>query len=335
MEADKARRRQAIVDWFVERADEELLTGRANGGNRDARRSQLKPRFVPRRALTLHDATVIYDPSALLPKWDRKMRATGHAIRVLHVDDEPDFATMAANFIEREDDRLTVDAVTSATEGLERLGTGEMDCIVSDYDMPGRNGIEFLEAVRAEHPDLPFVLYTGKGSEEVASEAISAGVTDYLQKANGTEQYALLANRVITSVERYRAQQEVDWQRAIIQNMGEGVYVFDDTYNLQYVNFRVQGIDGISEDGWQGRPVSYLTEIGVLSADETARIRDSIDRILDGETDECRLSVKPRLPEPVEVLNLRLVPVDTGIEGKFVLATSRDVTERDNGARGS
>jgi CheY-like chemotaxis protein len=263
------------------------------------------------------------------------MRTTGEGISVLHVDDEPEFASMVAEFVEREDDRLSVDPVPSATEGLERLGTGSVNCIVSDYEMPGRDGIEFLEAVRAEHPDLPFILYTGKGSEEVASEAISAGVTDYLQKTGGTEQYALLANRIVASVERYRARQAVDWQRAIIQNMGEGVYVFDRDHVLRYVNFRVPDVDSISEDDWEGRHVSYLAEIDVLSADETAGIERGVDRILGGETDECRLSVEPRLPGGVEKLDLRFVPVDTGVEGEFVLVTSRDVTERDGGAGGS
>lgn len=66
--------------------------------------------------------------------------------------------------------------------------------------MPGQNGIEFLETDREEYPNLPFILYTGKGSEEVASDAISAGATDYLQKGSGTDQYQLLANRTPNAV---------------------------------------------------------------------------------------------------------------------------------------
>ncbi|MFB6281060.1 MAG: response regulator, partial [Haloferacaceae archaeon] len=104
---------------------------------------------------------------------------TDGTIRILHVDDEPDFADLAASFLERENDRFVVETATSASDGLDRLADDRFDCIVSDYDMPGRNGIEFLETVREDHPELPFVLYTGKGSEEVASDAISAGVTDY------------------------------------------------------------------------------------------------------------------------------------------------------------
>jgi len=99
-------------------------------------------------------------------------------IRVLHVDDEPGFTDTAASLIGREDDRLTVETTTSAAEGMARIADGEIDCVVSGYDMPRTDGLEFLDAVREERPDLPFVLFTGKGSEAVASDAISGGATD-------------------------------------------------------------------------------------------------------------------------------------------------------------
>ncbi|ELZ41966.1 multi-sensor signal transduction histidine kinase [Halorubrum californiense DSM 19288] len=129
------------------------------------------------------------------------------AIRVLHVDDEPELADLAATYLEREDDRLEIETATDAAEGIGRVADSDFDCVVSDYDMPGRNGIEFLEAVRDSHPDLPFILYTGKGSEEVAGDAIASGVTDYLQKESGTGQYAVLANRVTNAVEQFRTGQ--------------------------------------------------------------------------------------------------------------------------------
>jgi PAS domain S-box-containing protein len=125
-------------------------------------------------------------------------------IRVPHVDDEPGFADTAASLIEREDDRLTVETATSAAEGMKRIADGEVDCVVSDYDMPRTDGLEFLDAVREERPDLPFVLFTGKGSEAVASDAISGGATDYLQKESGTDQYEVLANRIRNVVEQHR-----------------------------------------------------------------------------------------------------------------------------------
>ncbi|MFD1594512.1 PAS domain S-box protein, partial [Haloplanus litoreus] len=132
------------------------------------------------------------------------MSASSERIRVLHVDDDPDFGEMVAIYLEREDDRLDVGTTTSPDEALERLGDG-VDCIVSDHEVAGREGIEFLTTVRESYPDLPFILFTGKGSEEVASEAISAGVTDYLQKRAGTKQYELLANRIVNAVAAYRS----------------------------------------------------------------------------------------------------------------------------------
>ena len=138
------------------------------------------------------------------------MGGTDDRTRVLHVDDDPSVSDIVATFLKREDDRIMVQTATDAAEGLEILSTDNIDCIVSDYDMPGQNGIEFLDAVREDYPDLPFILYTGKGSEKVASEAISAGVTDYLQKGGGTSQYQVLCNRIENAVDQFHTQRELD-----------------------------------------------------------------------------------------------------------------------------
>jgi PAS domain S-box-containing protein len=138
-------------------------------------------------------------------------------VRILHVDDDPSITDLTGTFLEREDERFTVETATSADEGLESINDRPPDCVVSDYNMPGIGGIEFLQAVREEHPDLPFILYTGKGSEEVASEAISAGVTDYLQKKSGTEQYELLANRIENAVQSRRKAEQAEWQEQLMR----------------------------------------------------------------------------------------------------------------------
>ena len=131
------------------------------------------------------------------------------AVRVLVVDDEPAFARLTRDYLERElaDDEVLVEH--RALDALDRLEEADVDCVVSDYEMPGRTGIEFLEELRERRPDLPFVLFTGEGSKAVASDAISAGVTDYLQKG-GTERFELLANRVETAVEKHRTGTELD-----------------------------------------------------------------------------------------------------------------------------
>ncbi|WP_254838651.1 hybrid sensor histidine kinase/response regulator [Natronomonas marina] len=132
------------------------------------------------------------------------------SIDVLHVDDDPGLTEVAARFLEREDSRLDVETTTGAREALDRLADREFDCVVSDYDMPRMDGLELFESVRETHPDLPFILFTGKGSEAVAGEAVSVGVTDYLQKGAGTEQYGLLANRITNAVSQFRAERRLE-----------------------------------------------------------------------------------------------------------------------------
>ncbi|WP_049936737.1 PAS domain S-box protein [Haloplanus natans] len=131
-------------------------------------------------------------------------------IRVLLVDDVADFAAIAAELLEREDDRLDVTTETDPSASLDRLAESAFDCLVSDYQMPGMDGLELLGAVRERWPTLPFVLFTGKGSEEIASEAISAGATDYVRKGTATDQYALLANRIVQAVSKRRNRARAD-----------------------------------------------------------------------------------------------------------------------------
>lgn len=133
-------------------------------------------------------------------------------IRVLHAEDESDFADLTATYLRNENDRFAVTSVRDPAAAQTVLTEEPVDCIVSDHGMPGQNGIEFLRAIREEYPDLPFILFTGRGSEEVASEAISAGVTDYLQKETGTNQFKLLAKRITTAVESYRRQHTLERQ---------------------------------------------------------------------------------------------------------------------------
>lgn len=170
------------------------------------------------------------------------------SIRVLHVDDESGFGDLTATCLERQDDRFTVQTATSAAEGLASIREHPPDCIVSDYDMPDQTGIEFLESVREEWPDVPFILFTGKGSEEVASDAISAGVTDYLQKERGTDQYAVLANRILNTVERVRTKRQQERQLEAIENAQEGISILDEDGSYLYVNKAFADIHGYDPD---------------------------------------------------------------------------------------
>ncbi len=87
------------------------------------------------------------------------MTVKRESINVLHVDDDPGFTEVAATFLEREDERFEVETVPGADEGLEWLADDEYQCVISDYDTPGQNGIEFLEAVGESDSDRRFIFY--------------------------------------------------------------------------------------------------------------------------------------------------------------------------------
>jgi PAS domain S-box-containing protein len=215
------------------------------------------------------------------------------AVRVLHVEDDPEFASMTAAFLSRTDDCFDVVSATSAEEGLTRLSEEPIDCVVSDFDMPGKDGIEFLESVRAVDDDLPFILFTGKGSEEVASEAISAGVTDYLQKQHGTDQYTILANRITNAVEQYRSQRALEANRErlslFIDKSPLGVIEWSERFEIVQINERGEEVLRRSEADFVGQGFDTLVPDSALGAvEETiAALQDAsggYDTVLDIET---------------------------------------------------
>ena len=172
---------------------------------------------------------------------DRRLPGeTSGKIRVLHVDDSSEFADLTASFLRRSDVSVAVTTSTNPENALERFREETFDCVVSDYDMAGLSGLELLEAVRAIDPDVPFILFTGKGSETIASRAISTGATDYLQKTSGTDQYAVLANRIENAVETYRSQRALAESQERLSRFVDqsplGTIEFDETFTIVRVN---------------------------------------------------------------------------------------------------
>ncbi|QDX40802.1 PAS domain S-box protein [Salarchaeum sp. JOR-1] len=186
------------------------------------------------------------------------MSSASASIRVLHVDDDPGFGELTATFLEREDEQFRIETETSAADALATLHGREFDCVVADYEMPDQNGIELLQAVRADYPNLPFILFTGKGSEEVASEAISAGVTDYLQKDSEAEQYTVLANRIRNAVERARAKTEQQRKLDAIETAREGISILDEDRQFIYVNQAYADLYGYAPDELLGESWELL-----------------------------------------------------------------------------
>ncbi|MCW4013134.1 MAG: ATP-binding protein [Candidatus Bathyarchaeota archaeon] len=127
-------------------------------------------------------------------------------LKILHVDDEENQLEFTKLFLEQIEKDVEIDSVTDPQEALELQEKEGYDCIVSDYKMIKMNGIQLAQKVR-EKSDVPFILYTGQGSEEVAELAFSAGVDDYLRKETEPTHYQVLAKRIKHTVEKHRTEE--------------------------------------------------------------------------------------------------------------------------------
>ncbi|MCX6699585.1 MAG: response regulator [Methanomicrobiales archaeon] len=103
---------------------------------------------------------------------------------------------------------FSVTTIDSAPAALTLLKKEKFDTIISDYQMPGMNGIQFLVEVRNKFGSVPFILFTGKGREEVVIQAINSGADFYLQKGGEPgAQFAELSHQIKKAVEGNRAEE--------------------------------------------------------------------------------------------------------------------------------
>lgn len=113
---------------------------------------------------------------------------------MLVVDDDPHLLTIAEELLAREDG-FEVETAENALDACRTLREGTVDCVVSDYRMPAVDGMDLLETIR-ETEDIPFVMFTNKGSPELEARVEALGDTAYLSKGLGLERYELLAETV-------------------------------------------------------------------------------------------------------------------------------------------
>ena len=245
--------------------------------------------------------------------------------RVLYVDDHDEMRELVPELLERHG-ALSVTTATTVDGGLDRLAEGDVECVVCDYDLPDSDGLEFLAAVRERRPDLPFVLFTGQGSEDVASGAISAGVTDYMQKGGGVDTYQVLANRVENAVKRHRAEAALRESerryRTVVERSHDAIYIYRGNQFL-FVNDRTCELTGYDEE--------ELLEMEVLSLihpDDRERVGEYGRRRAEGR--DAPSTYEARVVTAEGETRYFAFSVQ-GVElegGRAVLGSARDITER-------
>ncbi|OPY43780.1 MAG: Bacterioopsin transcriptional activator [Methanoregulaceae archaeon PtaU1.Bin059] len=177
-------------------------------------------------------------------------------ISVLYVDDEPAFLDVMKFALERSGN-FSITTVLDAPGALQLLNENTFDAIVSDYQMPVMDGIAFLKAVRQQFGGIPFILFTGRGREEVVIEAINNGADFYLQKGGDMKaQIAELTNMIHYAVTHWRMERNLreseeryrhvveDQTELICRFLPDGAHIFVNEAYCRYFGIRREDIIG-------------------------------------------------------------------------------------------
>ncbi len=235
-------------------------------------------------------------------------RVKERSISVLYVDDESAFLDIMKLTLERSGD-FSITTALDAQSALQLLSANTYDAIVSDYQMPVMDGIAFLKAVRQRFGSIPFILFTGKGREEVVIEAINYGADFYLQKGSDMKaQIVELTNMIHYAVSHWRVEMDLreseERYRHVVEDQTEficrftpdGTHIFVNEAYCRYFGYTREEIIGSrfkpnipSEDRQKvARMISSLTpehpfgtiEQRIIMPDGTIRWQRWVDRAI-------------------------------------------------------
>jgi PAS domain S-box-containing protein len=215
-------------------------------------------------------------------------------ITVLYIDDEPALLEPTKISLEKKKG-FFVDTTMSATDALGMIAARSYDVIVSDYQMPEMDGIQLLRKLREENNDIPFIIFTGRGREEVVIEAYNAGADFYLAKGGNPRAMIMdLANKIRQTVNRKRAEKALreseERYRKVVEQSHDAIYIYQGK-KFVFANDRVCEISGYSKDELYGMNI-----LDLVHPDDRDRVGEIARKRQSGgdapETYEARILTK-------------------------------------------
>ncbi|MGM0404792.1 MAG: response regulator [Thermoplasmatota archaeon] len=185
--------------------------------------------------------------------------------RILFVDDDQGLLDQAKYVLEKENEDFEVIPAQSADEALERLNKNGLDIVVSDYKMPGMDGLELLKKLREKGNDIPFIIFTGKGREKIAMRALNLGADRYFRKGGDPiSQYEVLTKAIEQEIHRKateRSHEDLKKElknvekkyETIFENIRYPLLVIDETGEIQLANEGFQKLSNYSKEDLIGK----------------------------------------------------------------------------------
>jgi PAS domain S-box-containing protein len=193
----------------------------------------------------------------------KKSTREDNLLSILYVDDDSTLLNVSKLYLERQPD-MCVTTVASVRDALMILKTFSFDVILSDYQMPDIDGIGFLKILQESRCTIPFILFTGKGREEVVIEAINHGATYYIQKGGSPKaQFAELEHKIREASRRRRAEaalRETELHyRTLFEHSGTAIMTLEDDMMISSVNNEFSRLTGYPKNEVEG--VLHLTDV--------------------------------------------------------------------------
>ncbi|PSQ12429.1 hypothetical protein BRC99_05330 [Halobacteriales archaeon QS_7_69_60] len=247
------------------------------------------------------------------------------AVRTLYVHDVDDAAAVPPGALS-ESDELVVETTHSVQEGLDRLSRDTFDCVLSTYELPDENGVTFLRHVRDFDSELPFVLHPSSGTERVASEAISADVTEYV--ADDFDKAADKCRQLVDHIVEAATSTPNDIEakvRELTEATDDVLWLLSaDWEEVLFVNSTYADLWGHSERALRDDPTSFVEAV---HPDDRPRAEAAMDSLVDGESVDIELQVDPE-EEFRRRVSVHAEPIfDRDGSVVRIAGVSRDVTE--------
>lgn len=187
------------------------------------------------------------------------------ALTILYVDDSQDFAEICRDHFESQGE-FGVELASSASEALALMKEKSYDAIVSDYQMPDMDGIEFLKAIRKAGDRTPFILFTGKGREEVAMEALNNGADFYLTKgADFVPEIGMLTNMIQTACSQRESEESLQYNLSqfnlVMRSLSEVIFLVTEKGIVSYVSPSIIHLIGYAPEDVEGK---HIMELGFM-----------------------------------------------------------------------
>ncbi len=182
--------------------------------------------------------------------------------RILVVDDEPALLELNRIYLTQSGE-MQVETTTTPLQALDMLSKTPYDAIVADYEMPEMDGIALLKEVRKRGHFIPFIIFSGRGREEIIIEALNNGADFYLQKGgNPSAQFAELRNMILQAVRRRRAEEETqrarDLYQSVFEHTGSATLIIEGDMTISLMNSEAARLSGYSREEVEGK-ISWTT----------------------------------------------------------------------------